>query len=282
MSLLEKRGQELAQGLSRTIARLGEEVSPKSVHHLRSTIRRIDSLVAFASPHLGRKQRRALDDLAALRKRAGKVRDLDVQMGLLGTIANGSTASDRRELAGFLETKRARQAKRLRAHIDSLRETRFLAHLERIGEEVGSLSQRTASAPMEEARRQLSQLAAEYGSRMAIEPRLLHQVRIRLKMIRYLAEAGAGSAEQRRMLGSLKAAQDALGAWHDWENLMATAEKLLGERLHCPLLLEIRALLACRYAVAAAAVARLLADWAPSERKRPASLGASAAMARSA
>jgi CHAD domain-containing protein len=281
MSLLEKRGQELSQGLSRTIARLGEEVSPKSVHRLRSTIRRIDSLVAFAGPDLGRKQRRALDDLAALRKRAGKVRDLDMQMDLLGTIANGSTVSDRRALAGFLERKRARQARRLRAHIDSLRETRFLGHLERIGEKVGSLSG-TASAPMEEARRQLSQLAVEYGSRMAIEPRLLHQVRIRLKMMRYLAEAGAGSAEQRRMLRSLKAAQDALGAWHDWENLMATAEKLLGERLNCPLLLEIRALLTSRYAVAAAAVAQLLAGWAASERKRPASAGASAAMARSA
>jgi CHAD domain-containing protein len=293
MSLLEKRAKELSQGLARRIARLADEVSPKSVHRLRSTIRRIESLVAFTRPDIGRKQRRALEDLAELRKRAGKVRDLDVQTDLLGTIANGSTASDRRELADLLRTKRLRQAKRLRSHIDGLQDSRFLEHLERIGEKVG-MSGETLFSPFEEALRQLSDLAAEYRSEEPVPSRLLHQVRIRLKMIRYLAESSAESPEQQDMLTSLKSAQDALGAWHDWEELTATAEKLFGERLNCPLLMEIRALFAAKHSGATAAVAGLFSTVSIGQRrerkgslarrgsKPPASTEASAALARPA
>jgi hypothetical protein len=102
-------------------------------------------------------------------------------------------------------------------------------------------------------------------------------------MIRYLAETDAGTAEQQRMLESLKAAREALGAWHDWEELTATAEKLFGERLNCPLLMETRALFAARYAGATAAVARLFAsDSAAAERNKPAGAKLPAALLRPA
>jgi CHAD domain-containing protein len=282
MSLPAKRARNLSENLGLTIARLQEEVSPKSVHRLRSTIRRIESLVEFAHPDLGRKQRRALEHLPALRKRAGKVRDLDVQMDLLGTIANGSTASDRRELKDSLKRKRARQAQHLKSDIDSLRRSKFLAHVQRATEKAGSVSTETSASPFEEARRQLSCLAAEFGSQQPVEPRLLHKVRVRMKKIRYLAETDTESTEQQRMLKSLKAAQDALGAWHDWEELASTAEKFFRERLNCPLLMEIRALFAARYADATAAVSRwFLPDEAPA-RSQPKVAAAPAAMARSA
>lgn len=281
MSLLEKRGNELSKGLARTIAGLAEEVSPGSVHRLRSTIRRMESLVAFARPDLGRKQRRALEDLAGLRKRAGKVRDLDVQMNLLGTIANGSTASDRRRLTDLLQIKRAKHAKRLRAYVESLQGSKFLVHLERIAAEAAAEPGDAVSPPLEEARRQLSSLALECGHEDPIQPRLLHQVRIRLRMIRHLAEFSAQSPERERTLISLKAVQDALGAWHDWEELTEIAEKLFDERVNCPLLMEIRALRAARYAGATAAVAGLFStDPAVPEHKQP--VQTSSALARPA
>src|SRR5262249_27310896 len=76
MKLLEKRSERLRAGLSSTLAQLRDEPSPKRVHRLRTTIRRIESLVAFAEPQLGRKQERAIKDLAALRRRAGRVREM--------------------------------------------------------------------------------------------------------------------------------------------------------------------------------------------------------------
>jgi CHAD domain-containing protein len=277
MSLLEKRNKELFEGLARTIARPALEVSPRSVHRLRLTIRKLESLVAFAHPDLGRKQRRALEDLVELRKRAGKVRNLDVQMDLLGTIANGSTARDRRKLTDLLERKRIRRAKHLRAHIKSLQDSKFLGHLDRVVADAAGKFHEGALSPLTEARRQLTSLAMEYGTGDSVQPRLLHQVRIRLKMIRYLAESSAESPEQQRILISLKAVQDAIGSWQDWEELRGTAEKLFDERVNCPLLMEIRALRAARYAAATAAVAILFStDSSARERKQHPGAGATA------
>src|SRR6185312_12191041 len=91
----QARMQELLAELSSAL-KVKEGVAAKRVHRLRTTIRRIDSLVNFVQPELREKQRSALDELAALRKRAGKVRDIDAQIALLPEIANGSTATDRR------------------------------------------------------------------------------------------------------------------------------------------------------------------------------------------
>lgn len=283
MSLLEKRINNLLEGLSSAISRLADEVSPKSVHRLRTTIRRIESLVAFAGPDLGRKQQRALEHLVWLRKRAGKVRDLDVQLGLLGAIANGSTASDRRVLADGLKRKKSKQVERLRSVTRKLQDSKFFSHLERIGEKTSAVFPEATSLPLEQARQQLSNLVAEFTSQQPISPHVLHQVRIRMKIIRYLAESGEESADQRRFLDVLEAAQDALGAWHDWEELAKTAEKQFGGRLNCPLLVEVRALLATRYSAATAAVAQLFSlDAAGQARKQPSPAKTPAALARPA
>jgi len=83
-----------------------------------------------------------------------------------------------------------------------------------------------------------------------------------MKMIRYLAALGEESGEQHHFLEELKTVQDALGAWHDWEELSKTVEKHFGDRVNCPLLLETRALLAARYAAANGAVMALFAKQA--------------------
>jgi CHAD domain-containing protein len=283
MSLPEKRINHLLEALSSAVSRIADEASPKSVHRLRTTIRRIESLVAFAGPELGRKQQRTLEHLAALRKRAGKVRDLDVQMDLLGAIANGSTAGDRHVLADVLKRKRSRQVERLGSAICKLQDSKFFSYLERIGEKTSAVFPEAMGLPVEQARQQLSGLAAEVTSQQPIKPRFLHQVRIRMKMIRYLAESGDESADQQRFLNALESAQDALGAWHDWEALAKIAEKQFGGRVNCPLLMEITALLATRYSAAMAAVAHLFSlDSAAPERKQPGGAEKPKALARPA
>src|SRR5437660_7621856 len=114
MILLEKRMRGLTGDLSATVSILARgEVTPESVHRLRTTARRIESLVSYANPDLDKKLERCQEKLADLRRRAGKVRDFDVQIGLLGVLANGSTARDREILAALLGKKRDRQARRL-------------------------------------------------------------------------------------------------------------------------------------------------------------------------
>src|SRR5579864_236803 len=113
MTSLPERTEKLSERLASTLDKLPKDPSPKFVHRLRTTIRRIESLVDYAQPELGRKREKALEKLTTLRKRAGRVRDLDVQRELLKEIANGSTAADRQSLSFALQQRRDKQSRRL-------------------------------------------------------------------------------------------------------------------------------------------------------------------------
>lgn len=267
MSLLEKRITSLSRGLSLSVTKLTKDVKPRYVHQLRTTIRRIETLVASVPVDLNKKQRASLRKLASLRKRAGKVRDFDVQLDLLGAIANGSTATDKNFLGELLQQKREKQAERLRAAIEGFRASKFPSHVRTVfrKSDAAAIAQKPAEA-LQRAKEQLATLGAKFQDHQSLKPSVLHGVRIELKQIRYLAELGEESEEQQRFLGELKSVQDALGVWHDWEELVKTAEKQFADRANCPILPEIRALFAARQSAAKAAVMQLFAR---NVRKQP-------------
>lgn len=271
MTLTQKRINTLFRGVSSTIAGLREGVSPKRVHRLRTTIRRIQSAIDYAQPGLGRKQQDALDNLSKLRKRAGKVRDLDVQRKLLGAIANGSTAADRRLLKEVLETGRSRHAHRLFAMAQNLGRAKFAAQLSRLRAAVQASVVTTSQSdgPLEHAQKQIARLARHSGSQAHPTPRELHKVRIALKMVRYLAELAEESEEQQALLQKLKSVQDTLGDWHDWEELSRTAEKQFSARANSPILGEIRALFTARQAAARSSVSHFFLQHLSAARRKP-------------
>jgi CHAD domain-containing protein len=285
MSLEEKRVKALSENLSAAVASLAHDVASKHVHRLRTTIRRIESLAAYARPDLGRKQEKALKSLCGLRKRAGKVRDLDVQMKLLDAIANTSTRQDRHALNELLKRKRSRQAMRLSATIAKVQDSKLSAQVERILEKAAeaSTTAETQVSPLLQARQEMEQLAAETTVNSSTRAGLLHKIRIRIKKIRYLAELAEKIPERESFLAELKATQDVLGDWHDWEELTFTAEKQFGDRVNCPLLVEVRALFAAKHVAAGAAVGQLLsAHAAHAVRKQPRSAESPRAMAQRA
>src|SRR5215469_3978406 len=103
MTLLQQRSKDFSADLSKYVSRLKENPTQKGIHRLRTTIRRTETLVNYAGPKLGKKLEKALEELRMLRKRAGKVRDLDIQIGLLGAIGNRSASADRRALLDALK-----------------------------------------------------------------------------------------------------------------------------------------------------------------------------------
>ncbi len=274
MTLTEKRIKTLARGVSSTVAKLQEEVSPKRVHGLRTTIRRIQSIMDYGQPRLNRKQHDALDELSRLRKRAGKVRDLDIQIALLNVLGNASAAADSRTLKETLQEKRARQAVRLIAIARKAERSKFLSHLGQLAQAVrSSAANSEPDAPLRLAQKQIAELAGRYGTHPQLKPKRLHEVRIALKMVRYLAELSEESEAQQRLLQQLKAVQDALGEWHDWEELSRTAEKQFSHRTNSTVLVEIRALFAARHTAALSAVSQLFNQHAaPVARKQPRSV----------
>jgi CHAD domain-containing protein len=284
MALLEQQIKGLASDLSEVVSKLSEEATPKSVHRLRTTIRRIESLISYANPDLGKKLERSLENLDELRKRAGKVRDIDVQAELLDHLANGSTAKDRKTLVSLLERKRERQVKRLSSALARFADDKLFSRLERLAERVGAgpTGANRPLAPLEEARLQLSRLAADFSSHTSLKPNRLHEARIQLKKIRYLTELADDSDERKAFLDRLKAVQDAVGEWHDWEELANLAEKRFADRVNCALLREVRALFAARESTAVSSVLRLFARPVAVEKKPPATASSPRTLARHA
>ncbi|HKV94563.1 MAG TPA: CHAD domain-containing protein [Candidatus Angelobacter sp.] len=273
--------------MSEVVSTLSEDAAPKSVHRLRTTIRRIESLISYANPDLGKKLERGLERLEELRKRAGKVRDIDVQTKLLDQLGNGSTAKDRKTLAGLLEKKRDRQVKRLRSALTRHGGDKLFSRLERVAEKIGTglFRDNPPLAPLEEARLQLSRLATDFSSHpaaKALKPNRLHEARIQLKKIRYLGELADDSGTRKTFLAQLKAVQDDVGEWHDWEELTKLAEKQFADRVDCALLREVRALFAARESAAVSAVTRLFAASVATEKKPPATASSLRSFARQA
>lgn len=270
MTLLEKRMRGLTRDLSGTVSKVTGTPRPRDVHRLRTTIRRIESLVSYSHPDLKKKLERSLEKMADLRKRAGKVRDLDVQIGLLDTLGNGSAVRDRKILAAILEKKRERQVQRLGSTIKKIQESKFFSRMDRIAVHAGVVKDRPL-APLEEARAQLAVMASDFGAGNTLKPSQLHEARVTLKRIRYLAELAEESAEQKNFIRELKLVQDAVGEWHDWQELTDTAEKRFSDRVNCALLREARALLGARHSAATSAIHNLFSFTLAPGRKPPGS-----------
>jgi CHAD domain-containing protein len=272
MTLLEKRMRGLNADLSAAVSKvLDHDASPKGVHRLRTTIRRIESLVSYANPDMDKKRERSLEKMADLRKRAGKVRDLDVQTDLLRTLGNGSTAKDRKILAALLEKKRNRQANRLESAVEKLNASKFFTRMDQIAAHTGAVQdgKNRPLAPLEEAKAQLAEIASEFAIRQTMKPSRLHEARVSLKRIRYLAELADKTAEQRNFIGELKSVQDVIGDWHDWQELTGTAEKRFSDRVNCALLREARTVLGARHSDATSAVNKLFARALEPVKKPP-------------
>ena len=284
MTLLEKRMRGLNRDLSAAVSKVLDDAKPKSVHRLRTTVRRIESLVSYANPDIGKKEERTLEKMADLRKRAGKVRDLDVQTDLLGNLGNGSAAKDRKTLAELLKKKRDQQAKRLESAIKKLREAKFFGRLHQIAEQAGAPqdSKNRPLAPLEEAKAQLAAMANDFGPGETLKPGRLHEARVTLKRIRYLAELAEESAAQKDFINKLKSTQDAIGDWHDWLELTERAEKRFSDRANSALVHEARTVLSARHSDATSSVHKLFSLAHAPARKPPRSAQSLRTIPRSA
>jgi CHAD domain-containing protein len=285
MTLLEKRMRGLNTDLSVAVSKVvDQEAAPTGVHRLRTTIRRIESLVSYAHPELDKKLERSLEKMADLRKRAGKVRDLDVQTEILGALGNGSSAKDRKTLAGLLEKKRNRQSRRLQSAVKKIQGSKFFVRMDRVAEQAAVLQggKNRPLAPLEEARAQLAEMASDFAARQTMKADRLHDARVTLKRIRYLAELAEKTPEQNNFIRELKAVQDAIGDWHDWQELTSTAEKRFSDRANCVLLREARTVLGARHSDAVSAVNKLFALALAPTRKPPRSAQSFRTSARSA
>jgi CHAD domain-containing protein len=223
MSIAPERFRLVFQKLERDLVKLHSKQTPESVHGFRTGTRRVQTLLQELQPEPDRNQKRLLKTLGRIRKRAGKVRDLDVQLAALRRLRMPQEPRRKTQLMHQLIALRAEQEKKLRKLLtkESAREVR-----KRLKRAARDLKPASARDPLAVARAILARVDHPTGT---VTEDILHQYRIAGKRARYAAEFAPPSPEADRFIAQLKRAQDALGDWHDWLTLSQTAAKRFGD-----------------------------------------------------
>jgi CHAD domain-containing protein len=223
MSIDPKRSQVVFQKLEQDLIKLSSKLRPDNVHRFRTHTRRLQILLSELSPKLDRNQKKLLKLLGRIRKRAGKLRDLDVQLAALRSLKVPREPRRKTQLVNYLIELRGEREKKLRKAADDATVREIRKRLKRAGK---NFSPEASRDPLALAKKMIERIA---GSDAPLNEMLLHQYRIVTKQARYAAEFAAPSAETTQIMAGLKRIQDVVGDWHDWLTLTQTAKEYLGE-----------------------------------------------------
>jgi CHAD domain-containing protein len=211
----------LFRNLSQLLPVALEKSNPKAIHRVRVTTRRLSSVVDLLHPRLKAGERRAVEqDLKKLRRRLGRIRDIDVMLGQLRRYRKQYP-----EAVGWLAKRLEEQRNKARAR---LRRKRLAGIARRssqngMGKAVAAAEKMALPVLGRVVRRQFSDFCKRadelvLGNRTKLKAVVdVHALRIAGKRLRYglelAAAAGAPLRDEERK--HLKRIQDVLGGWHD-------------------------------------------------------------------
>jgi CHAD domain-containing protein len=223
MPIASEQSRLAFQKVERCLLKLSSGQQPERVHDFRTAVRRLQTLLVELVPERSRNQKKLLKLLVRIRRRAGRVRDLDVQLAALRSLKIPQEPRRKTQLIQQLLELRAEHEKRLRKMLTKGNVREIRRRLKRAARESTPSESRD---PLAIAKQTLALLTPPDGE---ITEEMLHQYRILGKRARYAAEFAAKSPEAERLIGQLRRTQDALGDWHDWLTLTQTATKRLGD-----------------------------------------------------
>lgn len=223
MSTATERGRDAFRKTERTLLKLASGQDAESVHAFRTSSRRLQTLLEQIVSERDHKGKKLIKMLDRLRRRAGKVRDVDAQLSALRSLKVPQEPRRKTQLMHRLIELRARHEKKLRKLLDRKTIGEIRRRLKRSAKELNLESSRD---PLTVARTMVGELTRPAGP---ISEELLHHYRTIVKRARYAAEFAPKSTDATRFAAQLKRLQDALGPWHDWQTLTQTATKWLGD-----------------------------------------------------
>ncbi|HVO81327.1 MAG TPA: CHAD domain-containing protein [Terriglobales bacterium] len=222
MPVDQERSRLAFKRLDRQLSKLAKRPAPESVHRFRTYGRRVEAMLNELVVEPSRNDRKLLKLLSRLRKKAGRVRDLDVQIVSLRNLRIPQEPERKAQLLRTLGEERSEREKKLAKAFDAETISQLRKRLKRAGNGAGIPEN---IDPLSLAMRQLAQLGHDHAP---LTEKILHQYRIVGKRARYLAELAGKNPEAERFVAQLKRMQDVLGDWHDWLKLTQRAEELFG------------------------------------------------------
>ena len=251
-----KRVLKPTRKLRKLLKNMPKQPAPQQVHDLRTNTRRFEAILAAVSPEAVQKEKNLLKDPAAIRKKAGKVRDMDVLTDYAAGLEADGKDNCRVWLIEHLGAERKNDAKKLHraitSHANSVRSglKSASARLEKIlcanGDKktcdpIEAMAQATASA---------LKLESKLFDPAHLSRNNLHPYRLKVKELHNVLRTGVNSTHH-EFVETLNSVKDSIGEWHDWEELLATAKKEL-DHANCKLIRELKSTADRKYAEALA------------------------------
>jgi CHAD domain-containing protein len=232
----QSRTESLFKKLKRLPKRISAKPDAESVHALRTTIRRVETLLEVTSNGSGRAQRKLKKHMDRVRRRAGKVRDIDVQIKALETVKIDAVRDEKMRVLQALRRSRAKREGKLLIALEEEMDSGMAKHLVKAadrlaenGHESGSVISASKPDPRAVVAHALEAFRDAVERHGTLTEQNLHPFRLACKHVRYIAEMAGRDVEAERIVKRLKRVQDAIGEWHDWVTLSATAVKVLGK-----------------------------------------------------
>ncbi len=194
-----------------------------------------------------RVQRRLLEPLGLLRKRAGKIRDMDVLLGdvlslqIPGEHTNEKSGAQTAEkdcilrLLQHLAVKRHKHARKMDAIVRALgrplllmlaRQRSAIAKVARKNSRSNSNNDQAGNPSLRAVARSL-QLAEQLNQPARLNRANLHPYRLKLRELRYVLEMEEPQPSRQGLIAAVEKVQDAIGEWHDWMSLGDIAADVL-------------------------------------------------------
>jgi CHAD domain-containing protein len=241
----EGRLQKSVGKVRKFLKKARKRPSPQEIHDLRTHARRFEATVEALAMNSRRNERRILQDLSRLRKRAGKIRDMDVLTGCAAKVHVDGEEDCSVQLLEYLGAKRYRQANKMRVLIRECgaelrqRLNGSAAQLRTLVGRAQKNESDTKASPPRDAMATAFQLSSALRTPARLDRRNLHPYRLKVKELRYVLQMSE-TADQQRFVEKLGQVKDAIGEWHDWEELVGIATELLDHGTDCKLLRELK------------------------------------------
>jgi CHAD domain-containing protein len=240
--------------LRKLLKKLPKQPSPKQVHAFRTNSRRLEATLEALDLDATRQGRRILKPLGRVRKRAGKVRDMDVLTGYVANLRQPDGEQEcATELLEYLGAERQRYAKKLYSTAQK-RRTRLRKQLKR-GQKKFRELRADAEVANHSAPASVLQITTELNTPARLNHGNLHPFRLKVKELRNVLKLADRPDEKLDdLLGQVK---DSIGEWHDYEELVSIAEKVLDHGPECKLIRALKELTRNKFQAALARAERL-------------------------
>ncbi|MGD0830349.1 MAG: CHAD domain-containing protein [Terracidiphilus sp.] len=218
------------RALRKSLGTLSKEPSVEEIHDLRTRSRRVETIIHALSIDRKGGGPRLLRAVESIRRKSGKVRDLDVLTGYMASIQSYADQEYSAQLLNHLAEQRWRLARKLcRAVAKSgndirrdLRQCSFRID-RKIGSSKGGLNK--VNKWRVNAAASALRLLKSLAGRRDLKSGNLHSYRLNLKSLIYLLQLI--DHPNAAFLEALRKAKDVIGEWHDWSELESTANSLL-------------------------------------------------------